>query len=185
MQLKKVEDESGGNSLKEQNERKSLQEKLKSKDAENTHLKGSIEDLTSGIRELQRMACEESTACREQFAAEKKALVEELEKVKSERLQQMEDTGKQQRNLLEKKSQNETALALLEKEIEHLKAINAQRGVRENELTAELKNLEKLQFEGKKEREAYWSEQLQTVKSEAETEKDKHLELQELHEELQ
>ena len=52
MQLKKVEDESGGNSLKEQNERKSLQEKLKSKDAENTHLKGSIEDLTSGIREL-------------------------------------------------------------------------------------------------------------------------------------
>ena len=74
---------------------------------------------------------------------------------------------------------------MLEKEIEHLKAINAQRGVRENELTAELKNLEKLQFEGKKEREAYWSEQLQTVKSEAETEKDKHLELQELHEELQ
>ena len=68
-------------------------------------------------------------------------------------------------------------MTLLEKEVEHLKTIITQREVRENELAAELKKMERLQFEEKQEREAQWSEKLQKAQSDIESEKDKNLEL--------
>ena len=52
-QLKKLEDEKDGVTLKEQSQRKNLEDKLKAKDTEISHLKTSIDELTQGIRDLQ------------------------------------------------------------------------------------------------------------------------------------
>ena len=52
IQMKKAEEEKGGATLMEQNQRRGLEDKLKAKDVEITHLKSSIGELTTGIREL-------------------------------------------------------------------------------------------------------------------------------------
>ena len=49
LQLKKIEEEKGEVSQKQLNERKTLEEKLKSKAAENAHLKASLDEQTEGI----------------------------------------------------------------------------------------------------------------------------------------
>ena len=51
--------------------------------------------------------------------------------------------------MLEKKSQEETEMTLLEKEIEHLKTILAQKEEHENKLVIEIKTCQKKQLEEK------------------------------------
>ena len=58
-QMKKAEEAKGGATLIEQNQRRGLEDKLKAKDVEITHLKSSIGELTTGVRELQRLAADE------------------------------------------------------------------------------------------------------------------------------
>ena len=86
-------------------------------------MKSSIGELTTGIRELQKLAADELESAREAAATEKKALTDELQKIKSEHSKHIEDKSALQRNLLSKKSLEETEQVLLEKEVEHLKAL--------------------------------------------------------------
>ena len=123
IQMKKAEEEKGGATLIEQNQRRGLEDRLKAKDVEITHLKSSIGELTTGIRELQMLAADELELAREAAATEKKSLTEELQKIKSEHSQYIEDKSELQRNLLSKKSHEETEQVLLEKEVEHLKVL--------------------------------------------------------------
>ena len=88
LQLKQLEDEKGEISKQELNKRKSLDEKLRTKDTENEHLKASVEDQNAIIEELRKASERDQAALREQFSSEKKSLVEELDQLKSERLQQ-------------------------------------------------------------------------------------------------
>ena len=123
IQMKKAEEAKGGATLIEQNQKRGLEDKLKAKDVEITHLKSSIGELTTGIRELQKLAADELESAREAAATEKKALTDELQKIKSEHSKHIEDKSVLQRNLLSKKSLEETEQVLLEKEVEHLKAL--------------------------------------------------------------